>query len=241
MEFVAGRTIDQLIPRSGMKVSEALRVAIQVADGLARAHAAGIVHRDLKPSNVIVGDGVVKILDFGLAKLTEVERQGPDDTTLTAARQADVPRTDEGVVLGTVAYMSPEQAEGKPVDPRTDIFSFGAMLYEMLSGRRAFSGTSKQATLAAVMRDEPQPMPHVPRELEKLVARCLRKDAGGRAQHMADLKLELEEMKDEADSGVSATGAAIAAARKKRRWLLPALGAVIIVAAVLFLAMRNRP
>lgn len=241
MEFVAGRTLDQLIPRLGMKLPEALRIAVQIADGLARAHAAGIVHRDLKPTNVIVGDGVVKILDFGLAKLTEIGGQGPDEATLTAARQADAPRTDEGAVLGTVAYMSPEQAEGKPVDARTDIFSFGAVLYEMLSGRRAFSGTSKQATLAAVMRDEPQPIPQIPRELEKLVARCLRKDPRRRAQHMADLKLELEEMKEEADSGFSASSSAIAAAPKKRRWLLPALGGIVFMAAILFFAMRNKP
>src|SRR5438876_7868966 len=122
MEFVAGLTLDQSIPRSGMKLTEALRIAVQVADGLARAHAGGIVHRDLKPSNIIVAaseggrHSVVKILDFGLAKLTETAPQSPDDATLTVDRLADVPRTDDGAVLGTVAYMSPEQAEGKPVD-----------------------------------------------------------------------------------------------------------------------------
>jgi eukaryotic-like serine/threonine-protein kinase len=146
MEFVAGRTLSQLIPRNGMKLAEVLSIAAQIADGLARAHAAGIVHRDLKPSNVMVGETGVKILDFGLAKLTEAPSQGPEDSTLTAARLADAARTDDGKILGTVAYMSPEQAEGKPVDTRTDIFSFGALLYEMLCGRRAFPGGSKQAT-----------------------------------------------------------------------------------------------
>src|SRR5436190_8525513 len=140
MEFVAGRTLDQLIPRGGMKVTEALRIAVQVAEGLTCAHAAGIVHRDLKPSNIIVGDSAVKILDFGLAKLTEPASQGPEDATLTEARLVEAAHTDAGTVLGTVAYMSPEQAEGKPVDARSDIFAFGAVLYEMLSGRRAFSG-----------------------------------------------------------------------------------------------------
>jgi serine/threonine protein kinase len=176
MEYVVGRTLDQLIPRTGMKLTEALRIAVQVAEGLTRAHAAGIVHRDLKPSNIMVGQGSVKLLDFGLAKLTEPQVQGPDDATLTEARIAQAPRTDEGMVMGTVAYMSPEQAEGKPVDARTDIFAFGAVLYEMLSGRRAFSGASKQATLAAVLRDEPALPAHVPHELAKLIARCLRKD-----------------------------------------------------------------
>jgi Tol biopolymer transport system component/predicted Ser/Thr protein kinase len=241
MEFVAGRTLDQLIPRNGMKLPEVLRIAVQIAGSLARAHAAGIVHRDLKPSNIMVGDGVVKILDFGLAKLTEIEQQGADETTLTAVRQADAPLTDDGVVLGTVAYMSPEQAEGKPVDARADIFSFGAVLYEMLSGRRAFSGASKQATLTALMRDEVPPIPQIPRELEKLVGRCLRKDTARRAQHMADLKLELEELKEESDSGLSNTSAGGVAAATKRRWLFPALAGTTLVAAGVFFAMHSRP
>jgi Tol biopolymer transport system component/tRNA A-37 threonylcarbamoyl transferase component Bud32 len=247
MEFVAGLTLDQSIPRNGMKLTEALRVAVQIAEGLARAHAGGIVHRDLKPSNIIVAAGeggrhpVVKILDFGLAKLTETAPQGPDDATLTEARLADAARTDDGVVLGTVAYMSPEQAEGKPVDARTDIFAFGAVLYEMLSGRRAFTGASKQATLAAVMRDEPPPLPHIPHELEKLVARCLRKDPTRRAQHMADVKLALEELKEESESGAS-TGAIPPAAPVRRRWLNPTLAGVVLVAAAgLFWTTRSRP
>jgi serine/threonine protein kinase len=241
MEFVAGRALDQLIPRNGMKLPEVLRIAVQIAGGLARAHAAGIVHRDLKPSNIMVGDGVVKILDFGLAKLTEIEPQSADETTLTAVRQADAPRTDDGVVLGTVAYMSPEQAEGKPVGARADIFSFGAVLYEMLSGRRAFSGASKQATLTAVMRDEVPPIPQIPRELEKLVARCLRKDAARRAQHMADLKLELEELKEESESGLSNTSTDGVASATKRRWLFPALVGTTLVSAGVFFAMHSRP
>ena len=247
MEFVAGLTLDQLIPRSGMKLTEALRIAVQVADGLARAHEGGIVHRDLKPSNIIVGGGeggrrpVVKILDFGLAKLTEPAPQGPDDATLTVARLVDAARTDDGVVLGTVAYMSPEQAEGKPVDARTDIFAFGAVLYEMLSGRRAFTGASKQATLAAVMRDEPAPIAHIPHELEKLVARCLRKDPTRRAQHMADVKLALEELKEESESGISKGGIA-PSAPVTRRWLIPALAGVVLVAAAgLYWKIRSQP
>jgi len=244
MEYVAGRTLDQLIPRTGLKLTEALRIAVQVADGLTCAHAAGIVHRDLKPSNIMVGQSSVKLLDFGLAKLTEPATQGPDDdATMTEARIAQVPRTDEGVVMGTVAYMSPEQAQGKPVDARTDIFAFGAVLYEMVSGRRAFSCASKQATLAAVMRDEPALLAHVPHELEKLIARCLRKDPVRRAQHMADLKLELEQMKEESESGFSASGNAAPKAFPRRwGWMIAALAAVVVLGASgAFWNVRHQP
>src|SRR5262249_42937279 len=129
MEYVRGKTIDQLIGRSGMRVSEALRWAIQIADALAKGHAAGIVHRDLKPGNGMVNEGgVVKVLDFGLAKL--VERDDAADAQATLTMDAGpTPRSAEGTIAGTVAYMSPEQAEGKKVDARSDIFSFGSMLY----------------------------------------------------------------------------------------------------------------
>ena len=242
MEFIAGRTLDQLIPRNGMKISEALRIAVPIAGGLARAHAAGIVHRDLKPSNIMVGESGVKILDFGLAKLTEAVSQGSDDAALTAASVVDAVRTGDGTVLGTAAYMSPEQAEGRQVDARTDIFAFGALLYEMLSGRRAFAGSGRQSTLAAVIRDEVAPIPQVPHELEKLIARCLRKDPARRAQHIEDLKLELEELRDESESGVSGTAAPAAPPAARRRWIMGALaGASILAALGLFWKMRSDP
>jgi serine/threonine protein kinase/Tol biopolymer transport system component len=240
MEFVVGRTLDQLVPRNGMRPSEALRIATQIADGLARAHAAGIVHRDLKPSNIMVGESGVKILDFGLAKLTETAPQGPEDATLTVARLADAPQTDDGIVLGTVAYMSPEQAEGKAVDARTDIFSFGALLYEMLSGRRAFTGTSKQAILATVIRDEPPTVAQIPHELEKLIIRCLRKDVARRAQHMSDLKIELEQLKEESESGLSGMNAPATPTPAKRLWIVPAVAGVVLLAAIgVFWNMRS--
>ena len=176
MELVRGRTLDRVIPKHGLRVSEAVRYGIDIADALAAAHAAGIVHRDLKPSNLMVTeDGGIKVLDFGLATLTERSTAASDDET----RAADVVDTGEGTVLGTVAYMSPEQAEGKPLDARSDIFSFGAILYEMLCGRRPFSGDSGPATLAAVINLEPKPLgvmaPGIPEPLAKLVARCLKK------------------------------------------------------------------
>ena len=154
MEYVEGRPLDQLIARGGMKLSELLHYAIPAADALAKAHASGIVHRDLKPSNIMItGDRRVKVLDFGLAKLTATAPSDSAETTI----QQDPVRTGEGWVVGTPAYMSPEQAEGKPVDARSDIFSFGAVLYEMSTGVSPFRGESAASTLAAVLTSTPNP------------------------------------------------------------------------------------
>jgi len=186
MEYVEGKTLGQLIPRRGMRLDEVLRYAIQIAEGLAKAHAAGIVHRDLKPGNIMVTpEGRVKLLDFGLAKLTEPAEPGEDERTRTMAVQSE-----EGSIVGTAAYMSPEQAESKPVDARSDIFSFGAVLYEMATGIRAFQGDSKLSTLSAVLRENPKPpsqvVSEIPRELDRIVSRCLRKDPARRFQATPD-------------------------------------------------------
>ena len=202
MEYVAGKPLDEIIGRRGLPVSQALKYAIQVAQALESAHAAGIVHRDLKPANIMITDtGVVKVLDFGLAKLTEQN----DLVALDVASGSRGPQTADGVILGTVAYMSPEQATGRPVDARTDIFAFGAVLYEMLTGRRAFQGDGTANTLTALLRDDPEAIrevvPEIPRELDRIVMRCLRKDPARRFQHMSDLRVALEELKEEFDSG----------------------------------------
>jgi Tol biopolymer transport system component/predicted Ser/Thr protein kinase len=225
MEHVDGKALDEMIPRKGMRLNEALKHSVQIADALAKAHAAGIVHRDLKPGNVMVtGDGRAKVLDFGLAKLTEASPVSQDGTT-----QTEQPKTESGLILGTVSYMSPEQAEGKQVDARSDIFSFGSLLYEMLTGRRAFRRDSPALTLAAILHMEPPPLPvGMPPDLEKVIARCLRKDPARRFQHMADLKVALEELKEDSDSGKLAAAAA-APARKARRWLWAAAGVVFIL------------
>jgi len=235
MELITGKTLDQIIGRKGLPVGEVLRHALTLADALTKAHAAGIVHRDLKPGNVMIThEGVLKVLDFGLAKLTEAGGGGEGGATLTI----------EGTIVGTIAYMSPEQAEGKPVDARSDIFSFGCVLYEMLTGRRAFTGDTQASTLAAVLREEPPPLGQVvagaPRNLERIVQRCMRKDPARRFQHMADVKVELEEVKEESESGTPAIAAT--AARAPRQWAAWVAVAVLVLAVACIAAwLRLRP
>jgi serine/threonine-protein kinase len=204
MEYVSGKTLVDVIPKGGLRAPQALKYGVQMADALSVAHAAGIVHRDLKPGNVMVTDsGLVKILDFGLAKLTDrspASQMGDNTQTI-----ADAPLTVEGSIIGTVSYMSPEQAQGKKVDTRSDIFSFGVVFYEMLTGTRAFSGDSALSTLSAILRDEHRPMievtPDVPPQLELLISRCLRKNPDDRWQSMKDVLGALSALKHESDSG----------------------------------------
>ena len=181
MEYVSGRTLSQLTEGKPLAVKEALGYAVQIADALIAAHRAGIIHRDLKPGNVMVtDDGRAKVLDFGLAKLAELGLAGAE-STLT-------------LVAGTPADMAPEQAEGHPVDLRSDIYSFGAVLYEMLAGRRAFAGFG---------REEPPPLSAVSPGLQQLVARCLRRDPAERYQSAAELKTALEEASREPQAAPS--------------------------------------
>ncbi len=199
MEYINGSTLDTLIAKHPLKTRDTLSIAAQVADAAAAAHAAGTLHRDIKPSNIMVTEqGRAKVLDFGLAKTTEPI--GTEEVTRTQALD-----TEDGTVLGTVAYMSPEQAEGGKLDVRSDIFSLGAVLYEMLTRKRPFRGETRVSTMAAILRDEPQLVTDsdgaIPRELERIVMRCLRKDPARRFQTMADLKVALEEVKDETESG----------------------------------------
>src|SRR5215471_16370888 len=237
MEFVPGKTLDQWIAPNGLPLKDTLNYAIQIADALARAHSAGIVHRDLKPANIILAeDGRVKLLDFGLAKLTEPAADSEAATTTMAAPERL--QTEEGVILGTVAYMSPEQAEGRKVDARSDIFSFGSVLYEMVSGSRPFAGATRISTLSAILEREPQPLsdvaPNVPDDLAKIISRCLRKDRERRTQHIGDIRLALEELRDDTAAGkVSSASQTSAPAPARSRFPLAAIlsGATILLAA----------
>ena len=205
MEHVQGKTLSDLIPKGALRVPQVLKLAMQMTDALQTAHAAGIVHRDLKPGNVMVTDtGLVKILDFGLAKLTDPSPVTQDDATRTIA---DGPLTVEGSIIGTVSYMpSPEQAQGMKIDTRSDIFSLGVVLYEMITGLRAFHGETSVATLTAILRDDPKPIldiaPDVPPRLAQMVDRCLQKAPDDRFQTMRDVHLALGGLKHESDSGV---------------------------------------
>jgi serine/threonine protein kinase len=233
MEYVEGKTLDQRIGRRGLRVDDALKYAVQIADALVKAHSAGIVHRDLKPTNIVVnGDDLVKVLDFGLAKLTE-QTQGDEAASSATIDDEGGHVTEEGVIVGTGAYMSPEQAEGKKVDARSDIFSLGSVLYEMVTGRRAFEGDSRISTLSAILREEPKAAstiaPGIPADLEKLTSRCLRKDPERRIQHMDDMKLALMELKEDSDSGRVEARRAVAKPVSSMR---PVIGAVAVIALI---------
>ena len=245
MEFVSGQTLDRITPKGGLPVNVATKYALQVADALARAHSAGIIHRDLKPANIIVDDsGLVKVLDFGLAKLAAAESANNDaGATLTGGGTATTP----GMIVGTLAYMSPEQAEGKPVDARSDIFSFGAVFYEMLTGKKAFDADSSAALLAAVMRDDPQPLSElkrdVPAELRSLVARCLKKKPADRFASGAELAQELRRDRDLLfpESGATLTPARLVREAKRLRILVPLMALLILLGVgVGWLVQRNR-
>ena len=246
MEYVAGKRLDQLIPRQGMPLGETLRIAIPIADALARAHERGIVHRDLKPANVLVGgEGAVKIVDFGLAK--HVEPSATSAASETDTFEADAsPVSRPGRISGTLGYMSPEQASGAELDARSDIFSFGVLLYELVTGRRPFTGDSAAATLAAVTQDEPAPpselAPQVPRDLERVVLRCLRKETDRRYQSMTDVRLDLEQIKEDSDSAERAKLGPGPLRKGGRRFLLAlAAGLVLIMAAWALLRGRGSP
>ena len=200
MELVRGKTLSELISKKGLPLNKFFEIAIPLADAVSAAHEKGITHRDLKPDNLMMSDeGRPKILDFGLAKFKqELAQQGLSELPTQSA-------TQEGRILGTVAYMSPEQAEGKSVDHRSDIFSIGILLYEMATGERPFQGESATSVLSSILKDTPKSVtelnPTLPREAGKIIKRCLSKDLSRRYQHALDLRNDLEELKSDIDSG----------------------------------------
>lgn len=230
MELVDGVPLSRRVRPGGLPVDDVLRIGIDVAAGLARAHAAGVVHRDLKPANVMLtASGTAKILDFGLA--TQTEGRSGDTSTFAAL-------SGPGIVAGTAAYMSPEQAEGRPVDARSDVFAFGVLLFELATGRRPFERDSAVATLAAVLRD-PAPAiadlrPDVPAPLVRLIDRCLRKAPDDRFHAVADVRIALEDLRADLARGTVPAMAMppSGAARPGRRWPALAAAAVLVAGAV---------
>jgi Tol biopolymer transport system component/predicted Ser/Thr protein kinase len=242
MEFLEGQTLKHRIEEKPLKTDQVLDLAIQIADGLDAAHSKGITHRDMKPANIFVtARAQVKILDFGLAKLQgpAVGVQGLGESPPTPGPRSPTPDaptasidpehlTSPGMALGTVAYMSPEQARGELVDARTDLFSFGAVLYEMATGRRAFSGTSTATIFTAILRDEPprpsQLNPQLPSRLEEIISKALEKDREVRYQVASEMRADLKRLKRDTDSGRPVASGVMAGmvrepTRRKARWL----------------------
>jgi two-component system LytT family response regulator len=216
MEYVDGSPLSARILEGALKVPEILQIGIQVADALDDAHSKGIVHRDIKPANLMLTPrGHVKVLDFGLAKLEKALKNGQDTQLLTSA----------GLVLGTLQYMSPEQALGREVDHRTDIFSVGVVLYEMATGRLPFAGANSSEIMARILQAQPDAMARfnyeVPEELERVVRKCLEKERERRYQSARELLVDLKNL--ERDSGAQRVGANVSAGSERRR-----IGAVIV-------------
>ena len=235
MEYLEGVTLAERLKKGALPLEEALKIAIETADALDKAHRQGVIHRDVKPSNVILTKNGAKLLDFGLAKLKTLDQS----TTLsTMPTQADL--TGEGAILGTIQYMSPEQLEGDEADARSDIFAFGAVLYEMVTGRRAFEGRSQSSLIAAIMHIDPPSasalQPATPRVMDRIIRRCLAKSADDRWQSAADLGVQLQWMVESASEGAAATPAI---ARKPRRERLAWIVATAAVIAFGYLAVLH--
>ena len=244
MELLDGHTLADRLEKGALPTEQVLRFGVEIADALDRAHRAGIVHRDLKPGNIMLTRSGVKLLDFGLAKIAAEAR--PSELSSFPTQAPSQPLTARGTVMGTVQYMAPEQLEGKEADARSDIFAFGCVLYEMATGKKAFSGASQASLVTAIMSKEPEPIsssaPMTPPALDRVVQTCLAKDAEDRWQSAHDLKNELVWI---GRAGSQAGSPAPVVARRKNReriaWMVAAAALVVAAALATFLVRRPAP
>lgn len=248
MEFLEGETLADRLRKGAMPITQLLKSAIEISDGLDRAHRSGVVHRDLKPGNIMLTKGGAKLMDFGLAKASLASANAASSLSMTLSTPAQShPLTAEGTVVGTFQYMAPEQVEGREADARSDIFAFGAVLYEMATGKRAFEGKTAASAMAAVLEREPAPIstvePTTPPALDRLVKTCLAKDPDERWQTAHDVKLQLKQIAD----GISQTSmsAQPIAPRKKHRaapaWIVAGVCALVAAVAVAWALFSSKP
>ena len=241
MEYLDGETLEQRLHRGPIPAAEVLAIAIAIAEALAAAHREGVIHRDLKPANVMLTRSGLKLLDFGIAKRREIRT--PDSTPSIDATST-APGTVEGTLVGTVPYMAPEQLEGKPVDARTDMFAFGAVLFEMATGRPAFAGESTAALVAAILSDSrpaaAKTNPGLPRGLDRIISACLARDPDDRCQHAADLLRELRWANEDLTEPAGQTNAPTTATRWRVHltWASALLAAVVTA---IWASPRARP
>jgi serine/threonine-protein kinase len=237
MELVEGETLAERLSAGPLSLDDAIPIARQIAEALEFAHERGIVHRDLKPSNVkIRPDGLVKVLDFGLAKAVDSGESRPSDLMNSPTLLAG---TEIGMILGTASYMAPEQARGRPVDRRADIWACGAVLFEMLSGRRAFDGTSSSEILAAVLKDDPpwEALPAgLPPAVVRLLRRCLERDPRQRLRDIGEARIALERPSEATDATPPPVGM-----RRRAAWLGWTVAAILATALLAALLTRASP
>jgi serine/threonine protein kinase/Tol biopolymer transport system component len=242
MEYLEGETLAQRLQRGALPLEEALNAATQIADALDKAHRHGIIHRDLKPGNIMLGPAGVKILDFGLAKVVQKQAGVAGAMAASSVQTLTTPLTGAGSLLGTLQYMSPEQLEGKEADPRSDLFAFGAVLYETIAGRRSFEGKSQAGVIAAILEHDPPPIrtlqPRAPEALERLLKRCLQKDPERRWQSAGDLLADLEWIEAK---GPDAVPAAAQPARRAWPWMVAAVCFLAAAASTGLLLTRSQP
>ncbi|MBI2948532.1 MAG: serine/threonine-protein kinase [Verrucomicrobia bacterium] len=245
MEYCDGETLATRLTRGPLPLDQVIRCAIQIADAVDKAHRQGVIHRDLKPGNIILTKNGAKLLDFGLAKLMTATAEEFDRDGVTALATKQEPLTEEGVVLGTFQYMAPEQLEGKPADARTDLFALGAVLYEMATGAKAFSGKSRASLIASILEHHPEPIsrrqPTTPPALDHVVERCLEKDPENRWQSARDIVAELQWI--EAAGSQAGVAAPVASRRRKREataWTVAALLVLTVLATTVLWLRRGQ-